>query len=186
MVRVSPSMAMFYKGLIQYTDPGPRHGFKNEDIAADKRPVLRAVILDFSAVATIDTTGVQSLVDTRRQLNRYSDREVEFHFANILSPWVRRALIAGGFGTGKPIKHTLEIAPVVPALARGIRERHGQHHGESGEEGEGIINRTMRYLLDDSFKDKRFQHPEEYDLEDSLEELDEKKVESWEPLVPSE
>jgi solute carrier family 26 (sodium-independent sulfate anion transporter), member 11 len=37
----------------------------------------------------------------------------QFHFATILSPWIRRALIAGNFGTGAPCP-TQEIAAVVP------------------------------------------------------------------------
>lgn len=40
---------------------------------------------------------------------------MQYHFATILSPWVRRALIAGGFGTGVPASNApTEIAPVVP------------------------------------------------------------------------
>ena len=39
----------------------------------------------------------------------------QFHFATILSPWIRRALIAGGFGIGSPSSRgPIEIAPVVP------------------------------------------------------------------------
>lgn len=39
----------------------------------------------------------------------------QFHFASILSPWIRRALVAGGFGTGVPSHHIpTEIASVVP------------------------------------------------------------------------
>lgn len=60
----------------------------------------------------IDTTGVQSLVDTHKELERWSDAPVEFHFANILSPWVRRGLVAGGFGTGDETS-PVEVAPVV-------------------------------------------------------------------------
>lgn len=38
----------------------------------------------------------------------------QFHFATILSPWIRRALIAGGFGTGESWSTApREIAPVV-------------------------------------------------------------------------
>jgi solute carrier family 26 (sodium-independent sulfate anion transporter), member 11 len=38
----------------------------------------------------------------------------QFHFATILSPWIRRALIAGGFGVGDSFdKAPHEIAPVV-------------------------------------------------------------------------
>ena len=38
---------------------------------------------------------------------------MQFHFATILSPWIRRALIAGGFGVGNASAHMHEeIAPV--------------------------------------------------------------------------
>lgn len=99
-----------------WNDPGPRRGaLKDEAAADDSKPVLRAVVLDFSAVAHVDTTGVQNLIDTRMELERWADRPVEFHFASILSPWIRRALVAGGFGTGQQgrvIPH--EVAPIVP------------------------------------------------------------------------
>lgn len=59
------------------------------------------------------------MIDARNELERYTDRPVEFHFASILSPWISRALIAGGFGTGLPASHgPREIAPVV-----GYRDR---------------------------------------------------------------
>lgn len=80
----------------------------------DHRPVLRAVVYDFGGVSNIDSTGVQSLVDTRQQLDRYADRQIEFHFAQILSPWIKRALVAGGFGTGNPSHRVIEVASVVP------------------------------------------------------------------------
>jgi solute carrier family 26 (sodium-independent sulfate anion transporter), member 11 len=37
-------------------------------------------------------------MDTRKEVERWTNRPVEFHFATILSPWIRRCLIAGGFG----------------------------------------------------------------------------------------
>ncbi|CAE6438622.1 unnamed protein product [Rhizoctonia solani] len=99
-----------------WNDPGPGRSVQTDEVAADaKKPILRAVVLDFSAVAHIDTTGVQNLIDTRKELERWADQPVEFHFASILSPWIRRALVAGGFGTddrGRFIPH--EVAPIVP------------------------------------------------------------------------
>jgi solute carrier family 26 (sodium-independent sulfate anion transporter), member 11 len=80
----------------------------------DHRPLLRAVVYDFSAVSNIDSTGIQSLIDTRQQLDRYADREVEYHFAAVMSPWIKRALVAGGFGTGQPAHRVVEVASVVP------------------------------------------------------------------------
>ena len=80
----------------------------------DHRPLLRAVVYDFSAVSNIDSTGIQSLVDTRQQLDKYADREIEYHFAAVMSPWIKRALVAGGFGTGQPAHRVVEVASVVP------------------------------------------------------------------------
>ena len=65
----------------------------------DNRPILRIVHFDFSTVASIDVTAIQALVDLRKALNAYADREVEFHFSGILSPWIRRGLLNAGFGT---------------------------------------------------------------------------------------
>ncbi|PWY97288.1 putative sulfate permease [Testicularia cyperi] len=79
----------------------------------DRRPLLRAMIFDFSSVSNVDTTSIQTLVDVRTAVERYADAKVEFHFANILSPWIRRGLLAGGFGVGFTSKRITEIAPVV-------------------------------------------------------------------------
>lgn len=65
----------------------------------DQRPLLKIICLDFSQVAQTDATAIQSLIDLRKSINRYADRQVEFHFAGILSSWVKRALINAGFGT---------------------------------------------------------------------------------------
>ncbi|KAH9951374.1 sulfate permease [Amylocystis lapponica] len=97
-----------------WNDPGPRPGH-DEGAENMTRPVLRAVVLDFSGVSQIDTTAVQALIDTRTEVERWADGPIEFHFATILSPWVRRALIAGGFGTGvRAASEPTEIAAVVP------------------------------------------------------------------------
>ncbi|KII88737.1 hypothetical protein PLICRDRAFT_54565 [Plicaturopsis crispa FD-325 SS-3] len=99
-----------------WNDPGPRYGGAVEEQAENAlKPEIHAIVLDFSAASHIDTTAVQSLIDTRNEVDRWADRPVEFHFATILSPWIRRALIAGGFGTGAPgANYPREIAAVVP------------------------------------------------------------------------
>ncbi|KAJ5520991.1 sulfate anion transporter [Penicillium fimorum] len=62
-------------------------------------PMLRAVILDFSAVNNVDVTCVQNLMDIRTQLDRRSAPiTVQWHFASIKSRWTKRALHAAGFG----------------------------------------------------------------------------------------
>jgi len=80
-----------------WNDPGPRRGQQiNLD---DNRPVLHAIILDFSAVNHVDVTSVQGLIDVRAQLDRYAAPDnVEWHFASINSRWTKRALTTAGFG----------------------------------------------------------------------------------------
>ncbi|KAI0747885.1 sulfate permease [Daedaleopsis nitida] len=97
-----------------WNDPGPKPGH-DENAENLAKPALHAIVLDFSGVSHIDTTGVQSLIDTRTEVERWANRPVEFHFATILSPWIRRALVAGGFGIGASSSRApAEIAPVVP------------------------------------------------------------------------
>jgi sodium-independent sulfate anion transporter 11 len=80
------------------------------------QPELRAIVLDCSAVNHLDSTGVQTLLDLKLTLNRYSGHEVEWHFASLASPSIRNALVASGFGSqmGRGPR-TGELLPVVPA-----------------------------------------------------------------------
>ncbi|KAK3902377.1 sulfate transporter family-domain-containing protein [Staphylotrichum tortipilum] len=83
-----------------WNDPGPRRGkvANSDEIAA--RPILRSIILDFTAVNFLDVTATQALIDLRNQFDRYADPErVEWHFAGVSNRWTRRALVASGFGT---------------------------------------------------------------------------------------
>ncbi|TDL27440.1 sulfate permease [Rickenella mellea] len=99
-----------------WNDPGPRHGYSQAELDHEAgKPLLKAIVLDFSTVSHVDTTSIQALIDTRNEVERWADHGVEFHFANILSPWIRRALVAGGFGFGTPAaSYHAEIASVVP------------------------------------------------------------------------
>ncbi|GAA5970486.1 hypothetical protein JCM11641_007324 [Rhodosporidiobolus odoratus] len=110
-----------------WNDPGPnrfqaREGGKYAERERRRREEnerkvgLRAVVFDFSGVSNVDTTSVQNLVDLRRVLSRYADQEVTFHFATILSPWIARALLAGGFGRDPSVAPSpvVEVATVVP------------------------------------------------------------------------
>ncbi|KAA8913056.1 hypothetical protein TRICI_003293 [Trichomonascus ciferrii] len=108
-----------------WNDNGPRHR-KPEDQDHDDRPLLRAVVFDFSATPHVDLTGVQSLVDIKQALNKYANRQVEYHFVGILSDWVRRALVAEGFGGDinlPPERHYIQVAlrdTRFAALAEGV------------------------------------------------------------------
>ena len=59
---------------------------------------------------------MQALIDTRREVERWTNGPVEFHFAAILSPWIRRALVAAGFGYDRhePSSRPHDVATVVP------------------------------------------------------------------------
>ncbi|KIJ14879.1 hypothetical protein PAXINDRAFT_176667 [Paxillus involutus ATCC 200175] len=97
-----------------WNDPGPRGGSEAAQAANNAKPELHAIVLDFSGVSQIDTTAVQALIDTRSDVQRWAHHPVEFHFASVLSPWIRRALVAGGFGISTHAGVPTEIAPVVP------------------------------------------------------------------------
>ena len=66
-------------------------------------PQLESIILDFSAVSFVDTTAIQSLIDTRNTLDRWAAPETpEWHIASINNKWTRRALVHAGFGYPTP------------------------------------------------------------------------------------
>jgi sodium-independent sulfate anion transporter 11 len=78
--------------------PGPRK-IDVAAIEADPRPTLKAIIWDFTTVEHIDVTAAQILQDVRAQLDRHASPDVvEWHFAGVSRPWVKRALVAAGFG----------------------------------------------------------------------------------------
>ncbi|BGP14804.1 hypothetical protein JCM10213_001828 [Rhodosporidiobolus nylandii] len=124
------------KGDRPWNDPGtpPWRRRKNKGDGTpgspgSEKPVLRALVLDMSSTSNIDTTSVQNLVDLKRSLERYAGEQVQFHFATILSPFIKRALLAGGFGTGvgwSGDERPLEIAPVVPAGSEPVLTEHAK------------------------------------------------------------
>ena len=84
-----------------WNDPGPKSSNKlgDDDDDDNNKPLLRAVVLDLSAVNNMDVTSIQGLVDLRNTLERYcSPDAVELHFASVHNRWTRRALAASGFG----------------------------------------------------------------------------------------
>jgi len=145
-----------------WNDPGPRRGEADSERERNaKLPELHAVVLDFSTVSHIDTTATQALIDTRNQLERWADHPVEFHFASILSPWIRRALIAGGFGVGTSLsKVPYEIAAVVPyrdGLGDGpIGEfgREGPERSDDIEKGNGGLQKSEESINSGETRDE--------------------------------
>nr|CAG8505355.1 8490_t:CDS:2 [Entrophospora candida] len=72
-----------------------------EQIENSNKPLLKAVVFDFVAISSLDSTGLQSIIDIREELDRYSGHKVEYHFANVLSKSIKKSLIYGGFGQMK-------------------------------------------------------------------------------------
>lgn len=101
-----------------WNDHGPRHRVIDPNFV-DTRPILRAVVFDLSATPHIDLTAVNVIFDVYNELTKYANREIEFHFAGILSAWARRALVNCGFGG---IKGRQAPAVHQVALARGVRD----------------------------------------------------------------
>ncbi|OLL23730.1 Sulfate permease 2 [Neolecta irregularis DAH-3] len=85
-------------GSLAWNQPGPRHA-DPEELNLDTRPILKAIVLDFQGVPHLDITGLQNLVDVKKQLDRYSGRTVRWHFAGVNNPWITRALKTVGFGS---------------------------------------------------------------------------------------
>ncbi|CAG8486729.1 3351_t:CDS:2 [Racocetra fulgida] len=83
--------------------------YENKVIENLKLPKLKAIVFDFSAVSTIDSTGVQALVDIKKNLNRYTGDIIEYHFANILNEKIQRALIVAGFGGTEQPKLVIDV-----------------------------------------------------------------------------
>ncbi|KAI0818831.1 sulfate permease [Irpex lacteus] len=126
-----------------WNDPGPRPG-QDESAENNKKPELKAIVLDFSTVSQIDTTAVQALVDTRDEVERWANHPVEFHFATVLSPWIRRALIAGGFGIGRKGRTPAEIAPVVDlGDVRNVEDQDNDSDNATGEKIDLESNRQQ-------------------------------------------
>ncbi|KAI8319880.1 sulfate permease [Martensiomyces pterosporus] len=114
-----------------WNDPGPRH--KSESDIDTSLPELRAIILDFTGVSNVDITSIQNLVDVRKQLDRHASLSVSWHFAGVKSPWTRRALIAGGFGSSDSATRTVfSVANVGVSQDRDKPVVHAAHVDEEG------------------------------------------------------
>ncbi|KAI8139144.1 sulfate transporter family-domain-containing protein [Fennellomyces sp. T-0311] len=159
MFRIDESMTYPNSGfiadrLIAYCKEHTRRGGKilskgerawnddsNSKIEAERAslPKMHALLLDFSAVNRLDSSGLQAIVDVQNTLNRYAGHHVEFHFINLsANPSIRRSLIIAGFGTqprtlldddasssasNRQISSgPVEILPVVP------NSKDGPHH----------------------------------------------------------
>jgi sodium-independent sulfate anion transporter 11 len=108
---------------------------KLHDDSATQKPVLRAVVLDFSTVNVIDVTSVQGLIDMRVTLDRYAaPHAVEWHFAGVMNRWTRRALATAGFGRPS-VGNATALEGWCPAYTVSVSSatEGGGKHGNGGE-----------------------------------------------------
>lgn len=89
-------------------------GTEQDDTASKTKPLLKAVVLDFAAVSHIDTTGVQSLIDTRSEVERWADHEVEVRALPLRPPIAPRL-------THLPSSSTLRASTRPGSAARSSR-----------------------------------------------------------------
>lgn len=83
----------------------------------DRRPLLQAVILDFSSVNHLDVSSVQALIDAREQLRRHvAPRETLWLFANVKSRWTRRTLLEADFGFSRRFSSDSEYGSFIDLL----------------------------------------------------------------------
>ncbi|KAI8902763.1 sulfate transporter family-domain-containing protein [Globomyces pollinis-pini] len=57
--------------------------FSDSEILLNEIPILTAVVFDFASVNNIDSTGLQTLVDIRADLEKYAGGHVSFYFAHV-------------------------------------------------------------------------------------------------------
>lgn len=91
-------LSRLFKRNKEHVDDLEGNSLQENETKRDERPLLKIICLDFSQVSQVDATAIQSLVDLRKAINAYADRQVEFHFAGIISPWIKRSLKNFGFG----------------------------------------------------------------------------------------
>ncbi|KAJ3012723.1 hypothetical protein HKX48_006120 [Thoreauomyces humboldtii] len=94
---------------------------------------LRALVFDFSSVNGLDTTGVQMLVDLRRDVDNYAGQRVEFHFAHVHPRFER---ILSYFL--RITRTDRDVMPVVPHNAEQSNENVGRSASRAGDSSASI------------------------------------------------
>ncbi|CZR70174.1 related to sulfate permease II [Phialocephala subalpina] len=104
--------------------------------ASSNKPLLRAFILDCSALNHLDITAIQSLVDVRNTLDRYvAPSVVEWHFSGLHNRWTHQALAVVGFG--RP--YSLAGATETDRRIAGARRKEVEERDEESRRGDGEI-----------------------------------------------
>ncbi|KAF2772043.1 sulfate permease-like protein [Teratosphaeria nubilosa] len=142
-----------------WNDPGKSRS--NEPVIEDHKPTLKAVILDFSSVNNVDITSVQTLIDVRNQLDRYTAPEkVQWHFACINSRWTKRALVSAGFGYPTPTDDHAGFQRFKPLFS--VAEMGGEDSAAAAADYEAR-RRESQYQRDDIESESASSHHASFD-----------------------
>ncbi|KAJ3078793.1 hypothetical protein HDU99_000379 [Rhizoclosmatium hyalinum] len=68
------------KGERMWNDDVLERVQRRERLGLTELPALRAIVFDFSAVSQVDYTGIQALLDSKDDLERYTGRPVPFYY----------------------------------------------------------------------------------------------------------
>jgi sodium-independent sulfate anion transporter 11 len=120
-------------------------------------PILEAIVFDFSAVNGIDATGLQTLVDIKREVENYSGGRVLFYFAHV-HPQFRRVLqyfllnLRPNFEIVSVVANAETLDPKAEQVITRIEDQRREIYGSSSVYTEQFIFRTIDQAVADAVK----------------------------------
>ncbi|KAJ3067545.1 hypothetical protein HDU98_009235 [Podochytrium sp. JEL0797] len=149
------------KGDKLWSDDTQDRVLKREKAGLTSLPPLRAVVLDFSAVNTVDFTGLQALLDVKDDLGRYTGRPVPFHFAHVRRRQLNTLIrVTGELTTGASVDPTpgapgdagTEKGGVFKSALRTLRPRKSSESVEAKKERQEKALEYFHYDVDEAVK----------------------------------
>jgi solute carrier family 26 (sodium-independent sulfate anion transporter), member 11 len=143
-----------------WNDPGPKRGTDPsiEREENERKPRLHAIVLDFSGVSQIDTTSIQALIDTRTEIERWTNRPVEVynvlvdHEIALIDRLPHSSTLQPFFHLGFGEHWLLGALALVIASLRGLRKLHLLYHTAMGS---GIPTQAGREIATSRRASKR-------------------------------
>ncbi|KAJ3075410.1 hypothetical protein HDU98_008239 [Podochytrium sp. JEL0797] len=144
-----------------WNDDGEERKERRRRLGMESLPSLRAVVFDMSAVNHIDYTGLQTLLDCKQDLERFSGQRVPFHFAyvrkrNVRTLWRVNKLRASGVDAtpGVNTRAAMRLVTETSPLLEGVVV--GSEYGAVGVGGgEREVTGNGRYFhlsIDDAVR----------------------------------
>lgn len=118
-------------------------------------PILEAIIFDCSAVNGIDATGLQALVDIKREVENFSGGRVLFYFAHVHHQ-LRRVLqyfllnLRPNLEVLSIVANAEKIDPIAEQIIINIEDERREIYGSSSEYTQQFIFRTIDQAVADA------------------------------------